>query len=103
MGGCPFDVGDVVVCVDARPKWIIAEPAISAFGRLRAGKAYRVSRIGENEYGKIGIDIGVRNSDLWVGYGDVWPPQCFRKIDDGVTESFLHQMRSIGKRKPVLA
>lgn len=103
MSGCPFDVGDVVVCVDNKPNWIVAEPAVSAFARLKKGATYRVLRVGENDLGKTGVDVGVSNRDLWEGFGDIYPPQVFRKIDDGVTEEFRHAMRSIKQRKTVSA
>lgn len=75
-----WQVGDLALCVNASPDWVYAEPAISAYARLEQGKVYRVVRLGENHLGKTGLDIGVPNRDLFEGYADIWPPQCFRKI-----------------------
>jgi len=95
--------GDVVVCINARPAWIVAEPALSAFKRLEQGRFYRVERWGQNDSGKTGIDIGVPNSDLWGGFADIWPAQCFRKLPPA-SEEFTEQMRACRpakQREPV--
>lgn len=100
MSGCPFDVGDVVVCVDASPRDI---PCFVPINHLLAeGGQYRISDIvdhGDDRDGWSLLLCGVPVPDPMDGFNY----RRFRKIDDGVTDKFRHQMRSIGKRSTVPA
>lgn len=105
MSGCPFDVGDVVVCVDADPDPLTGCADIG----LRHGAAYRVAGVSPypDSDGCHGISVtGVEVRALLNEHAE-WLPffrhTRFRKIDDGVTDEFRHQMRSIGKRSTVPA
>jgi hypothetical protein len=81
----PFDVGDVVVCVDDRPGKHGIAPA-----RIRKGATYRVEDI--SPLGR-GVTLrGVDASPAWWFRAD-----RFRKIDADTTEEFREQLRSLGK------
>jgi hypothetical protein len=92
----PFNVGDVVVCVDDRPT-----PAWGETG-LKRGRMYRVSRVGPVMLNTLlqrdchSVDVvGVVAPSRGRGFGDF----RFRKIDDEVTESFRSQLKSLTKQK----
>lgn len=100
-----WQIGDLAVCVDNNPDYLYAEPAISAFARLEVGRVYRVLRIGENDRGSLGIDIGVQNKDLFAGFNDIWPPDCFRKVAPDKREACEPEFVTLIKRakRPVTA
>ena len=90
----PFQPGDVVVCVDDRDCLNIRRGAVYRVAEVRCGYD-----IVSGESGAYGVVLAGVKTD--PGY-DTWHPIRFRKIDDEVSEDFREQMRSLGKRTPVL-
>jgi hypothetical protein len=99
MSDCPFDVGDVVVCVDARPapKWAKGMKPLNKNG------IYRVTGVVPSPAGAAGVLVNGDEPARCPKGPRGWRCDRFRKIDNGVTDGFRHQMRSLGKRDPVPA
>lgn len=100
MSGCPFNVGDVVVCVDAISPPVNVLPGdeglvAKGLAFLSNGRCYRIK--GLSSIWPVGIHL---QGDP-LGHRACYNHCRFRKIDDGVSEDFRHQMRSLGKREPV--
>lgn len=93
--GCPFDVGDVVVCIcdEVEPTKDGTYAELPTLGAL-----YRVRYITHAGLDAWAIDVGL-NASPFPGHHYA----AFRKIDDGVTEDFRHTMRSLKPRIPVSA
>jgi hypothetical protein len=92
----PFQPGDVVVCVDAKPD--ARDPEA---GHLVERKTYRVAVIGPRDTDgslSVGFDC-IPGSRPNTVYG--FSVARFRKIDDEVNDAFREQMRAL--RTPVPA
>ena len=95
----PFQPGDVVVCVDDR-----TSPG-SPIVRFKRGKEYRVRSVFLTEGRQRRHDIF--GEVVWgiviAGFENkAAAAQRFRKIDEGVTEEFREQLRSLKSPKPTL-
>lgn len=95
----PFQPGDVVVCVDDSIPSDAPELKRIVMGRLRKGACHRVLALSVNPYGDVGLILSNLDASPWR-HG--WAPKRFRKIDEGVTEDFREQLRSLKSPKPTL-
>ena len=77
-----FNVGDLVVCVDDQMSGGVREATHPDF--IRAGRHYRISRVGKRK-GEWGVQLlGDPNMIAWPNCG--WKADRFRKIDAPDTE-----------------
>jgi len=83
MSAGPFKIGDVVVCVDARPTLRTTCPLIK-------GKLYRVECLSARTNSP--ILSGVKAAWEHDGFG--WSPNRFRHIPKA-DDTFIEQMRSL--------
>ncbi|GGO96454.1 hypothetical protein [Stakelama pacifica] len=96
--GCPFDVGDVVVCVDAKGRF---DPWTGerVDTMLAEGRHYRVSGLlppVDGEYGVQVAGLSPKRTAFWEAAYAHWR---FRKIDDEQYPEALSRIRSLGKTK----
>ncbi|RYG87627.1 MAG: hypothetical protein EON59_06865 [Alphaproteobacteria bacterium] len=95
----PFNVGDVVVCVDAAPRsWNIPAQVVN-LRRLAVGRYYRVAGLGavvRTSSPSLFLE-GLRAVNEPYGVG--WAADRFRKIDDEQIPEVLEILRSLGKNR----
>lgn len=84
----PFDVGDVVVCVDNRAGKHGVAPQ-----RLARGNSYRITGLSPT-----GIGVCLAGVDPTPAVGFL--ASRFRKIDADVTEEFRETLRKLPVREP---
>ena len=94
----PFEVGDVVVCVDELgPNLESWEPKFNTHYRIvecvEAGPPiWEDGASFADDWGVVLVE-DPRNDDT------LWPAKMFRKIDSEVTEAFRRKMRSLTKKR----
>lgn len=87
----PFNVGDVVVCVDASasPEGYVPEELIE-------GCRYTVFGVGEDPGGQWGVFLDEMES---LGFAGGYLAWRFRKIDDEQIPEVLERLKSLGKNR----